>query len=30
MLNIATTISVVEIVIALFDTPFIYLSKKIK
>ena len=30
MLNIATTISVVEIVIALFDTPFIYISKKLK
>ena len=30
ILNIATTISVVEIVIALFDTPFLYLSKKIK
>ncbi len=29
MLNIATTISVVEIVIALFDTPFIYISKKL-
>ena len=29
MLNIATTISVVEIVIAIFDTPFLYLSKKI-
>ena len=30
MLNIATTISIVEIVIAIFDTPFIYLSKKLK
>lgn len=30
MLNIATTISVIEIIIALFDTPFIYLAKKIK
>ena len=30
MLNIATTISVVEIVIALFDTPFLYISKKLK
>ena len=30
MLNIATTISVVEIVIALFDTPFVYISKKLK
>jgi uncharacterized integral membrane protein (TIGR00697 family) len=29
MLNIATTISVVEIVIALFDTPFLYISKKL-
>jgi uncharacterized integral membrane protein (TIGR00697 family) len=29
MLNIATTISAVEIVIALFDTPFLYLSKKL-
>ena len=29
MINIATTISVVEIVIALFDTPFLYLSKKL-
>ncbi len=29
MLNIATTISVVEIVIAIFDTPFLYISKKI-
>ncbi len=29
MLNIATTISVVEIVIAICDTPFLYLSKKI-
>lgn len=29
MINIATTISVVEIVIALFDTPFIYLSKRL-
>ena len=30
MLNIATTISVVEIVIAIFDTPFLYISKKLK
>ena len=30
MLNIATTISVVEIVIALCDTPFVYLAKKLK
>ena len=30
MLNIATTISVVEIVIALLDTPFLYISKKLK
>ena len=30
MINIATTISVLEIVIALFDTPFIYISKKSK
>ena len=30
MLNIATTISVVEIVIAVFDTPFLYISKKLK
>ena len=30
MFNIATTISIVEIVIAIFDTPFLYLSKKIK
>ena len=30
MLNIATTISIVEIVLALFDTPFIYISKKLK
>ena len=30
MLNIATTISVVEIVIAICDTPFLYLSKKLK
>ena len=30
MLNIATTISVVEIVIALFDTPFLYISNKLK
>ena len=29
MLNIATTISVVEIVIAIFDTPFLYISKKL-
>ena len=29
MLNIATTISVIEIVIAVCDTPFIYLSKKL-
>ena len=29
MINIATTISVVEIVIAIFDTPFLYLSKKL-
>ena len=29
MLNIATTISVIEIIIALCDTPFIYLSKKL-
>ena len=29
MINIATTISIVEIVIAIFDTPFLYLSKKI-
>jgi uncharacterized integral membrane protein (TIGR00697 family) len=29
MLNIATTISVVEIDIALFDTPFLYISKKL-
>ncbi len=29
MLNIATTISAVEIVIAIFDTPFLYLSKKL-
>ena len=30
MLNIATTISVIEIVIAICDTPFIYISKKLK
>ena len=30
MLNIATTISVIEIVIALCDTPFVYLAKKLK
>ena len=30
MLNIATTISVLEIVIAICDTPFIYISKKLK
>ena len=30
ILNIATTISVVEIIIAICDTPFIYLSKKLK
>ena len=30
MINIATTISVVEIVIAFLDTPFIYISKKLK
>ena len=30
MLNIATTISIVEIVIALCDTPFVYLAKKLK
>lgn len=29
MINIATTISVLEIIIALFDTPFLYLSKKL-
>ena len=29
MINIATTISVLEIVIAIFDTPFLYLSKKL-
>lgn len=29
MLNIATTISAVEIVIALCDTPFLYVSKKL-
>ena len=30
MFNIATTISIVEIVIAILDTPFIYISKKLK
>lgn len=30
MLNIATTISIIEIVIALCDTPFVYLAKKLK
>ena len=30
MLNIATTISVVEIVIAICDTPFVYIAKKLK
>ncbi len=30
MLNIATTISIVEIIIALCDTPFLYISKKLK
>lgn len=29
MLNIATTISVIEIIIAICDTPFIYISKKL-
>ena len=30
MINIATTISIVEIFIAICDTPFIYISKKLK
>lgn len=30
MLNIATTISVVEMVIAICDTPFLYLSKRLE
>ena len=30
IINIATTMSILEIVLALFDTPFLYLSKKLK